>query len=293
MFIAAGELLSTNPLVEDPYDEGRDPFAAWLSRHDLSRSDNRWLADRRDPKPRIYLATPEELRSSDWWRSISSDEFERALYSASGEVNVWGEWSEPVSNASFTQRISVSTALVAQERSDALLRALQTIGDPYDFRIPPFGDDLEIEEGLYRLKGWIVRSDTEHGIDSADPWAGDVRFPAPQPAEYVVELMHLSCDADRRVWVTQSASTPALTSEVWGHFSAGEDREHSNGRRLHASISFLLEFLKASAMDMVVEIDIQKRPRYQSYRNRDDELDDLPQSTRIYIIKSDGTIRAF
>lgn len=293
MLIAAGELLSTDPLVEDSYDEGRDPFEEWLNRHDISRVDKRWLSDRRDPKPHIHLAAPEELQSPDWWRSISADEFERALYSAPGEINVWGEWSEPVSNVSFTQTTSVSTALVAGDRSDALLRALQTTKDPFNFRIPPFDDDLQIEAGPYRLKGWITEHYFDQGIDTADPWAGGVRFPAPQPANYVVELMQLSCDADRRIWVAQPTTTPVLTSEVWGYFSERDGYEQPSGRRLNASIPFLLEFLRKSAMDMVVEIDIRKRPRYQSYRNRDDELADLPQSTRIYIIKGDGTIRAF
>jgi len=51
MMIVAGRLLATTPTHRNPDWDKDDPFADWLSRHDLTRRDGRWLWDRRDTEP--------------------------------------------------------------------------------------------------------------------------------------------------------------------------------------------------------------------------------------------------
>ena len=48
MMRVGGDLLSTIPLPVSPVDD-YDRFDEWLKRHGLTRTDGRWLADRRDP----------------------------------------------------------------------------------------------------------------------------------------------------------------------------------------------------------------------------------------------------
>jgi hypothetical protein len=211
------------------------------------------------------------------------------LYPAPGYLTVWGRWSDHDTNGE--QSSSVYTALVSRERSASLLRALQTADNPHDFRIPDAEDDLQIDHGAYQLKGWIVDQSSESGLDARDWWAGGVRFPPPEPASFVVEMMRLSTDFDRRLWLAPSDLTPALRSETWGHLGKNDSFERSSGRRLQASIRFVIEFLNQIGRDLVIKVEIQRRSRDQGYeRNQRDEFRRIPPSTRLFIIKGDGTI---
>ncbi|XXY44993.1 AVAST type 3 anti-phage nuclease/ATPase Avs3a [Sorangium sp. So ce269] len=290
MMIAAGRMLATRPLVESSSDGYGDRFSDWIAGHDISRADGRWLADRRDPQPTGRPYWFEDTRIAEWLGSIAIVDFDHALYPTAGYLTVWGRWSD--SDTNRKQSNSVSTALVSRERSASLLRALQTADDPYDFRIPEANDDYQIDHGPYQLRGWIVDQASEQGIDERDRWAGHVRFPAPEAAPFVIEMMNLSTDSDRRLWQAPSGSAPTLRSETWGRFHENDKSEQPRGRRLQASIQFVVEILKAIGMDLVVRVDIERRSLHERYeRTEGDELGNIPPSTRIFIITGDGTIR--
>lgn len=289
MLITAGHLLAKKPLVESTNYWEENRFLDWLARHDISRADGRWLADRRDPQPTGFSERLEEPCKAEWLISISADDFEQALHFEAGYLTVWGRWSKL--DTSREESISVNTALVTRERSSSLLRALQTAENPHDFRIPDATDDLQIDNGFYQLKGWIVDRPTERGIDESDPWAGGVRFPAPEPAAFVTEMMHLSTDSDHRLWLAPFSSEPALQSKAWGYYQERNSSVRPSGGRLLASIQFIVKFLTTIRMDLVIEVDIQRRSRHQPYDSRNnDELRNIPPSTRIFIVKGDGTI---
>jgi len=291
MMITAGRMLATKPLVQSSNDWEDDRFSDWMARHDISRADGRWLADRRDPQPTGRPDWLEDGNRTEWLGSIAIIDFDRALYPAAGYLAVWGHWSDFDTNR--VQSNSVHTALVSRERSASLLRALQTVDNPHDFRIPDADDDHQIDEGPYQLKGWIVDRPSERGIDESDRWAGDVRFPAPEPAPFVVEMMRLFADSDRRLWQAPSGATPTLRSETWGHFPEKDSSEQPSGRRLQVSIPFVIEFLRAIGMDLVLEVEIQRRSRHRQYESRDgDEFRNIPPSTRLFLVKGDRTIRA-
>ncbi len=289
MLITAGRLLATNPLVERAGDWEDNRFSDWIARHDISRADGRWLADRRDPQPTGCSRWLEEHSKAEWLCSISAVDFEYALHSEAGYLTVWGRWSNL--DTSCEESISVNSALVSRERSASLLRALQTTANPNDFPIPDATDDFQIDKGPYQLKGWIVDRPSERGIDESDPWAGQVRYPVPEPAAFVTEMMHLSTDSDRRLWLSPFSPAPALRSKTWGYYQERNSSEQPSGSRLRASIQFIVKFLTAIGMDLVVEVEIQRRSRLNAMTVGDgDELRNIPPSTRIFIVKDDGTI---
>lgn len=287
MMIAAGTLLASRPLVIDEWETSR--FVDWLSGHGLSRDDGRWLADRRDPEPDSLL-TP--YVSPDWqtWRnSISASEFSDALNSTSGHLTVWGSWSDE--EGSMRQTTLVYSALVCRSRSASLLRALQTIDDPHDFRIPSAGEErAEIDAGGFRLRGWIKDDHHDSGLDESDSWAGMVRFPAPEPAAFVVEQFGLRNDSDRRNWHVSGKVPAALRSQVWGARAERRSSEPPNGRKLEASNEFISELLNALDMDLIIEVQVEKA-NPTGFRNGDsDEPARTPSSSRIFVVKADGTI---
>ncbi|NKC15031.1 MAG: hypothetical protein GKR94_23430 [Gammaproteobacteria bacterium] len=291
MMVVAGHLLATLPLHQDPeYPWGE--FEDWLSRHDLSRADSDWLADRRDPTPFEWPDWKDETSADGWRWSLASDDFDKVLFGSGGELTVWGNWT--AMSGQRQETVHIASALVSTERSHALLRALQTATNPHDYRIPDAGDDCEIDQGEFRLKGWVVQQTHDSGIDKQDPWAGDIRFPPIGPAKFVEELMGLSSDAERRVWsaVIEDRTEPVLWSRVWGHFRDREDEdERESGQRFEASISFVRQLLSASGTDLVLEVEVERRQRYSRYSHREDEgLGYVPPCTKLFLIRGDGSV---
>lgn len=290
MMMTASQLLSTVAQVNRE-DSNDDRFGEWLTRHDLARPNGRWIADRRDPIPLSYYDRPGCDEVGDWLGSISINDFDHALYPGSGLMTLWGSWSGI--NPNHIETISVHSALVSPSTSSSLLRALQTVEHPHDFRIPSAEDELEIDTPPYLLIGWVKHSHDESGIDSSDPWGGNIPFPVPEPAAFVIEVMSLTTDPDRREWFLPSSSTPVMTSRTWGDSDVDDSAETANGHRLEASIDFVIEYLQAVGKHLVVEVEIQQNTRHQNYRVRDDdELTHLPPSNRIYIFRNDGSVQS-
>ncbi|HAI2188577.1 hypothetical protein [Escherichia coli] len=291
MFMTAGKLLATKPQVTSRYDDVEDVFQDWLRRHDISRNDNRWLADRRDiqPKERSSWLNGSSDNRNEWLASISENVFNEALYANAGLLTVWGHWSDICSDRK--ESIAVHSALVSPERSLSLLRALQTTKNVYDYKIPDAGDSLEIDHAYYKLRGWIKGITEYYGIDEFDPWAGNVRFPIPEPASFIIDVMKLTTDKDHRVWYSPSSVEPAMVSSIWGHLSGKNDEEKSHGYRLSASIRFIKSALATFKMDLILEVDVDRYSRNSRYeRNNENGLDSIPSSTRLFLFRHDGTI---
>ncbi|WP_142277010.1 hypothetical protein [Klebsiella quasipneumoniae] len=291
MFMTAGKLLATKPQVASRYDDVEDVFQDWLRRHDISRNDNRWLADRRDiqPKERSSWLNGSSDNRNEWLASISENVFNEALYANAGLLTVWGHWSDICSDRK--ESIAVHSALVSPDRSLSLLRALQTTKNVYDYKIPDAGDSLEIDHAYYKLKGWIKDITEYYGIDEFDPWAGNVRFPIPEPASFIIDAMKLTTDKDHRVWYSPSSVKPAMVSSIWGHLSGKNDEEKSHGYSLCASIRFIKSALATFKMDLILEVDVDRYSRNSRYeRNNENELDSIPSSIRLFLFRHDGTI---
>lgn len=291
MMVVAGKLLATAPVHYDP-DDPLDNFHNWLKGHDLSRNDGGWLADRRDQIPLERPAWKDEKETDEWRWSITKKDFDRILLTPDGLLNLWGRWKW--FSGHREESIRVYSSLVSQERSIALLRALQSVDNPYDFRIPDADDNLQIDFEGYQLKGWIVDRSCESGIDIRDPWSAAIMYPPPEPAAYIIDLMKLNADNEHRRWFVQDDHTYVICSQVWGHFQEKDEEEknYESGDRLQASFEFIVSLVRELQMDLIVEIQIERRLRYSSWeRSNDDDGRFIPPSSRLFLIKADGSIR--
>lgn len=290
MMVVAGKLLATTPVHHDP-DDLQNEFHKWLSRHDLSRRDGGWLADRRDPIPLERPAWKDEKETDDWRWSITRNDFDHILIAPDGRMNLWGWWIWVSGHRE--ESIHVYSALVSSDRSMALLRALQSVDNPHDYRIPDAEDDLQINFDGFLLKGWIVDRSHDGRLDEQDPWAGAIRYPQPEPAAYIFDRMKLNSDAEHRRWFVQGGNIDVAWSQVWGHFSEKDDDEknHESGSRFQTSFVFIVTLLRELEMDLIVEVEIERRLRYSRWERRnDDDIGYIPPSARLFLIKSDGSI---
>ena len=285
----AGKLLATVPLHQDP-DYSEDVFESWLSRHLLSRQDGHWLADRRDPMPLEWPGWKDEKQEDDWRWSVCRSDFDRLLSPGEDRLNLWGRW-----NTVFGQReekVHISSALVSPDRSTSLLRALQTAADPYSYRIPDAGDDMEIDESGFQLKGWVENVSSENTLDEFDPWAGTIQYPPLKPAKFVRDLLHIEGDRECRIWQIRTNSAPkeVIWSQVWGSYRHQDNEsEGEEGQRLQASKTFVSEFLGKMNMDLIVEVEVERSIRRNHYeRSQDEDIGYVPPYFRIFVLRADG-----
>jgi len=292
MMVVAGKLLATVPRHQDP-NEPENEFSRWLGRHLLSREDGYWLADRRDPDPLEWPSWKDEKQDENWRSSVKRSDFDRVLGIDGHRWTVWGSWQ-----AIFDEReesVYIASALVAPDRSFALLRALQTTTDPRNFRIPDAGDDMEIDNSGFRLKGWVENRDVEKGRDEVDPWAGNIWFPPLRPAGHVIDLFQLQPDTESRVWQieVEDDRKEVFWSQIWGSGGDEESRyyvtEGENGKRLQASRTFIIELLGRVNMDLIVEVQIERRLlRHRGQRGGYESSGYLPPDHRIFLLRNDG-----
>ena len=217
-------------------------------------------------------------------------DFDRLLGLNEDRLNLWGDWNTVFGRRE--EKVHISSALVTSERSAALLTALQTANNPFDYCIPDVGDNMEIDESGFRLKGWIKARNSEKALDEFDPWAGDIRYPPLKPAKFVCDLLQLKEDREQRVWQLQTEGMlkEVLWSQVWSGDSRQQNQsEGEHGQRLQASRAFITEFLSKMNMDLIVEVEIERRiRRYRYEESSDDDLGYVQPYFRIFVLKADG-----
>jgi len=288
MMIVAGKLLQSTPTHRNSdYGAEEDELAGWLNGHDLSRRDGRWLWDRRDPTPRERSGWQNRERDDEQRLTITMDDFDEALHSGK-LLNIWGNWTEASSKRQ--QSVHISSALVSPDNSLALLRALSTTNNVHDYVIPEAGNDKEINQLGFFLKGWIIDCSPDRGLDGQDRWAGGISFPPPIPTREIIELMHLQTDSDSRIW-RGDKELIAMASQVWGHYDEADRHESGDptrGSRLQASLGFLTDMLAKLDRKLIIEVQIERRRRHRSYisREKSDEKE-VQTRTRLYLLGSD------
>lgn len=284
MMVVAGKLLETKALFDDPEDSW-DSFAAWLARHGLTRPDGLWLADRRDPTPGDLL-TLSAVDEAEWPRSVTVDGTVPLLTPEPDTISVSGYWTQYAGDRK--QTVSVSSALVCQDRAEALVRALRTTRDPSDYKVPDFEDRLEIDEGGYAFKGWIQPGDCSSRLDEYDPWAADMSAQVLAPASPFVRLLKLRADQGERTW-HDGVSRSQLHSQVWSE--GADDGEHSRnggGQRLVASRGFVDALMLATGFHLVVRVSME-RTLVQRHYHRGRENKHSEKITEVFLLRPGET----
>ena len=289
MMIVAGKLLARTPYHQDPNDP-EDKFEYWLKSHLLSRQDGYWLADRRDPKPLLRPSWKDHKQEVDWGLSVCRSDFGRFIKADEDRLNLWGYWKTVFGEREETVRIN--SALVAPELSAALLAALQTIDNPYLYRLPDAGSDMEIDHLGFKLIGWVDARTYDRELDEFDPWGGDIQYPPLKPAKFVRDLFQLIEDRECRVWElkTKGVYKEVVWSQVWAReYRQDDESEGERGHRLQASHTFVRELLDKMNMELIVEVNIERgirRPYYEG--SKDDDFRFAPPYFKIFILSADG-----
>jgi hypothetical protein len=291
MLVVAARLIQKMPVIRTRDDSDDEPWSYWLSRHLLTRPDGKWLADCRDPLPLNRPLWVSEEKKDSWQTEITEEDFLNYLQTEVNGIlwiNVKGGWHEKDNERIET--ISISTALVSPKTSDALLRALATCSDPYDYKLPYFDEeDMEIESGIFQLKGWINEHHNSKELDEFDPYADEIDYPPYSLGSPIAEQLGLSVDPDEKTWEVVHTSENVLSCDTWNSHRERRDEEpDQSGMRLKAKLSFLKELCLTLDYDLIFDVGIK---RDISYRYDREKREYAKPQHKIFILSADGKLR--
>lgn len=295
MLSVAQKLLATMPVIHC-HGWHDDRWGDWLHRHTLSRTDGRWLADRRDLPPLEQRHWLHEERTNDWQWEITPYDFLEGLFSEKGGktwINVSGYWNE--CDSSRNETYNISSAFVDTKTSSSLLRALTTSRDPREYKLPDYQEeDMEFHNPPFNLEGWICDPDNDKRLDEKDPRAGDISYPTLCIGENFCKKFDLKPDLEKRIW--RDGSTPpkkCFESQVWGN-KEKDTRSESfvrHGQRLSGSLAMLKKMCKKLRKDMIIEVQIARSLSDIYNRDKDDSVRYPPPYSKVYLLKGDGIFR--
>ena len=286
MMLVAVDLLDERP-VRHHADEPVNEFQDWLSSYLLTRTDGKWLADRRDP--RLVSDPPKPKGDGDelWRWSITGEYLEAKLRTDDGLVVLWGYWTGGERDARET--VSVRSALVCRTGAEALVAALQTANDLDRFGLPSVGAIEDLEIGPLRVVGWVTDHSIGARLDEHDPWSEGLGYPGPAPSNGMIQAMGLVASADRRTWT--AGTEGMLRSETWTAIHGySREAETISGSRLSADQGFLRRLLDVHPDErLIVSVEVHRFSTRDSSNWNGDELGrHRALYARYYLIGGDG-----
>lgn len=291
MMFVAGQLLETKP-VRRRADEKEDPFDDWLKGQLLTRGDDRWLADRRDPE--ILKADPLSRAQADasWCWQVDRQYLDDQLTTDDGMTALWGHWT--TTDTVNGETVSVDSVLVPSRHATTFLVAMQTSPSPGEVYLPDadhidYGEEVDNPE--LRLFGWVTTGSDSLSLDEYDPWAGKISSPGPRPCQEILDVLTPMDDPDARSWTLPAGGR--LRSETWSRSTGyGEERDFITGTRLSADGKFLRALLEGRPdTSLIVRVKVRRKPPKDEGGEGDYTFYNFPYN-RYYLIGHDGITRS-
>ncbi len=293
MLLTAGQLIDEGtPILWEDYIDAEDPWRSWLAQH-LDASPGWWSVDLRSRVP-LVPGSYGILGPLSGWRDLSSEDFDRELGLTEESIVVAASTEE--SNRELYGHAHVSSALVCPESAGALLRALETCRDPWDFGLPDedgiWPDDSAIAEGEFRLWGWLSeRRHHETGLEEQDPLRRiSLSFTA--PGSRFLAARGLRCERGGRHLVNVDGEEVGAT-RCWSDqplYGRGESERgsFSEGWRSTVKLKDLTAFLSDEGADLIIAVRLQRQFARASGMDTEERYD--RGKSRIYLLRNDGRI---
>ena len=263
MWCAAGELLKTEPLTpsgKDCWDELSDRIS-WEKLVEPPL----WSADLRTSTPLTARNwRPDTQALDDWVSKVDEAIYRVEIFPDDSPEYMVVDGSSERRSSDRSERTSICSALVEPAAARSLLRALQTMSDTWDYKIPDEGEEqAEIDEGPYRFLGWLVHPSRDSGIDDKDPLRAYGLVIHCRPGRRVVDTCNLRRDvAGQPCWSSNHAEQPMFVYETWGEPERDDERYTTrstvSGHRLLAHKGQLLNFLHDQELDLIIEAEVRR-----------------------------------
>jgi len=184
----------------------------------------------------------------------------------------------------------INSALVAKGTSNSLLMALSTCEDASNFKLPYYEEEqMEIDSGIFQLRGWVKQRNVIKGIDDLDPYAAKIDYPPYGLGHNIMESLNLIVDEQGKTWRISGSNEVVLQCESWSSEpeSSDGDRDQS-GMTLKASLKFLQHLCRTLDCDILFDISIT---RNLSNKYSSESVEYSKRAHKIFILSSDGKFR--
>ncbi|WP_296708602.1 hypothetical protein [Tistrella sp.] len=292
LYLAGGEALAAWPLAADAEEDAYDNFDHWLSCQGLTLAPA-WLGDLRGPKPLEAIAW-QGPQLDDWLKMPDIDAVRRALgLDRSDWLVVSGHHWLHYGEASGSTR--VESALVSRDMATSLRLALEASENSQDYRLAVNDDDsLEIASGRFVLKSLLVDWNGGTELDIHDPLRGEVSASGQLPHPRIVALLGLVRDpSGLPVW-RDPKGVVTVQRVAWSDPQQPDERasRHSaQGKELLFRRSAIVQILEAYGLDLITEINFNRRIGEASYALKKDKKRER-EYNRIILYRHDGKIEA-
>ena len=294
MWCVSGELLKTEPLVP----RGEDNWYELGNRVDREKlvEPPLWSADLLVSTPLLaHNWRPDKRPLDDWVLEVREADHRVEIFPSDSPSYVVVDGSSERRMRDRMESTHVSSALVEPGTGRFLLRALQTMDESWDYKLPDEDDeDAEIDEAPYRFLGWLRHSDRDDGIDKKDPFRGHAFRISGRPGRRVTVACGLTRDkAGRPRWSNSEAKQSMFVHEAWGVDADDEEPYRGAfavaGRRLLAHKRQLLNFLHDQELNLVVEVEVTRREREtRRYAGEEEGANSEGRFARLYLLGGEG-----
>lgn len=288
MLLVAGELIDSRPILLEYPDSHYDSWEFWLQNHLPTRS-RFWLSELRAQVPLEAQLHGIAAPLKGWLKPAVPDAFDACIGLHPSEENEFLTVAAHVDihESEREEHHRIESALASPQSAHALLRALQSIGDPHPYRIPPAGNDLEIDEAGFSLRGWISNTSGEKELDSHDPLLYGMDTGLPVFPQSVQENLSIWPDPAEKRYLDRT-DPEQLIAEITTWSEPHEDKEraeYSAGWRLRIKVDRLLRYLQARQCSLILEVQIdRKEHRY----GQEENFDYKPPTAVLYLLHADG-----
>jgi len=293
MHCVIGELLLTHRVSNE---SGYGSLDYWIG-ESLPTEPPEWLCDHRGAtplEPRFWMDDPRT--DNGWIRKMRLEEFQWEIF---GQPPRDGWVAVAASHTSHLAKrdahVLISTALVSNGTASALVRALQTATNPRDFRIPTEDDNLQFDKPPYCLKGWLAYNENSMRFDERDPLRYEVHRICRAPGREITALLKLVAkQGTTRAWLSMDTKTPAFVYETWCD-EPERDQDYDSraarcdGWRLWASPEAIKSLLMKSEMDLICEVEVDRRLRSEYHRSYEPETK-KKTFHKILLLRADGSV---
>ena len=294
MFVVASRLLHRMPILCDTRYEDEDKWADWLHRYMLTQKNELMLFDRRDEVPLILPEWMNEKNIKIWNNEIEDAYFINTLMQ-NDESDVWlnicSAWTHGVEERRET--VHISSAFVETETSQALLNALSSCKNPDNYKIPDYDEsEMEFNEDIFVLKGWIINEDPVNGFDKYDKLSGEIYYPVYKVGNSFAKKMKLHSDKHLRYWFSEGYTEPCLKCKTWSYdIDHYGENERLQGMNLFASLEFLKQLCRIEKKEMIIKVQIRRFIRESHYSNNGSDSKYVPPKHKVFILSQEGKLR--
>lgn len=314
MFMAAGELVDSEPVVHEGEREG-DRWQHWM-RYRLRAVDPALTGRLTDAPPLTGDNYGVFATDFEHWRKKDVEQDFRQELTVSGRPDwmVVGNYrTGTFSERSFTTW--VRSALISRETAQAFVRLVESqdeyvdlpdVDAHYDTILPEFEhdltalsnyyivrrDEIEDEGGLFRLKGWLVDWHQEMPFHEFDPkWREHGRNFYMPDLDFTSRLK-LNRHPVSLHWLNASGECVAYHENWYDHEGTRHDYSGAAGHRLVVRRERLVSYLQAVGMDMIFIVKLSRHRPY-SYRRHAKDAEEPeydPGTRRAFILTQEGRL---